>query len=194
MVERMALNIVEQMERREIIEKIYCEYYTYVLITTVENIVTVSTMLLISLLFKQFMYTICFIFFFISLRRHTGGFHTNKFFQCYFGTIIIHIFILQFSYILCKNFAIMYVLLFLATISIWIMGTINHPNMNMDKKELQESKKVARLLVLMEVAVIIVLTFLQVGIMYIYNMSMAVILCALLMCVSKILKQEVSRK
>ena len=74
------------------------------------------------------------------------------------------------------------------------MGTINHPNIDINKSELQESKKAARLIVLMEVMIIAALVYLKVDIPYTGYMSMAIILCAFLMCLAKIIKQEVFAK
>ena len=74
------------------------------------------------------------------------------------------------------------------------MGTINHPNMDMDKNELRGSKKAARLLVLMEVMIIAALVYLKANTLYIGYMSMAIILCAFLMCLARIIKQEVKVK
>lgn len=88
----------------------------------------------------------------------------------------------------------MYAILLLAIILICIMGTVNHPNMDMSKSELHESKKAARLLVLMEIMIIAVLRYLKIDILYIGYMSAAVILCASLMCLAKIIKQEVCAK
>ena len=74
------------------------------------------------------------------------------------------------------------------------MGTINHPNMDMSKSELRESKKAARLLILIEVMIIAVLVYLKADLLYIGYMSVAIILCAFLMCLAKIIKQEVKVK
>lgn len=194
MIEKMALKIVNQMELQKIISKSNCEYYEYALIAMAENAVTVGTMLLLGLLFRQFLHTICFLVFFLSLRKRTGGFHADKFWQCYMGTVITYIGVIQAVPILCSNPAVMYGMLFLATFVICILGTINHPNMDMDKNELQESKKAARLLVLMEVMIIAVLIYLKADILYIGYMSVAIILCSSLMCFAKIIKQEVRAK
>lgn len=191
MVEKMALKIVNLMEMQKIISKSNCEYYEYALIAMVENAVTVGTMLLLGLLFKQFPHTVCFFVFFLSLRKRTGGFHADKFWQCYLGMVILYIAIMQIVPILCRNQTVMYGLLVLAMLLICIMGTINHPNMDMSKSELRESEKAARLLVLMEVMVIAVLIYLKVDLMYIGYMSAAIILCAFLMCLARIIKQEV---
>ncbi len=131
--------------------------------------------------------------FFFSLRRRTGGLHANKFWQCYLGTVITYIMVMQVVPVFYIKRTIMYELLFFAIILICIMGTINHPNMDMSKCELQKAKKAARLVVLMEVMIIAVLVYLKVDILYIVYMSVAIILCAFLMCLAKIIKQEVAR-
>ena len=92
---------------------------------------------------------------------------------------------------LCRNTVVMYGMLFFATVLICIMGTINHPNVDMSKSELKESKKAARLLPLMEVMIIAVLVYLKADMLYVGYMSVAIILCAFLMCLAKIIKQEV---
>lgn len=191
MIEKMALKIVSQMEMEKIISKSRCEYYEYALISIFEQTITVGTILLLGLLFRQFLHTICFMVFFLSLRKRTGGFHANKFWQCYLGTVIFYIVIMQIVPILCRMPNVMYGLLFLAMLLICIMGTINHPNMDMSKSELRGAKKAARLLTLMEIMVIAVLVYLKADFLYISYMSVAVILCAFLMCLAKIIKQEV---
>lgn len=191
MIEKMAYKLVNQMEMEKIISKSSCEYYEYALIGMVEHAITVGTMLLLGLIFRKFLPTICFGVFFFSLRKRTGGFHANKFWQCYLGTVIIYSALVPIVPILCRNQAVMYAILFLAMLLICIMGTINHPNMDMSKGELQKSKKAARLLVLMEVTILVVLVYLKVDILYIGYMSAAIILCAFLMCLAKIIKQEV---
>lgn len=194
MIENMVLKLVNQMEMEKIINKSSCEYYEYALIGMVEHAVTVGTMLLLGLIFRQLLPTICFVVFFLSLRKRTGGFHANKFWQCYLETVIVYIAIIQSVPILCRNQDVMYAMLFLAIVLICIVGTINHPNMDMSKSELQESKKAARLIVLMEVMIIIFSIYFKVNILYIGYMSVAIILCAFLLCLAKIIKQEVCVK
>lgn len=186
MVEKIVLELVNQMEEKEIISNADGEYYAYALITMIENTMTIGTMLVSGILFRKFVYTICFLVLFLSLRTRTGGFHAEKFWQCYLGTVITYIAIMQVTPVLCKNMTVMYILLFFAIILILVMGTINHPNMDMDKSELRESKKAARLLTLIEGILIAALVYLKADILYIGYMSVAVILCASLMCFAKI--------
>lgn len=194
MVEQIVIRLVAQMEDRKIIEKSSREYYEYVLITLAEHVIGVGTMLIIGMLFKQFVPTVIFLLFFLSLRKRTGGYHADKFWQCYLATIITYIGIIQMAAVLAEKTYIMYTILLIAVLVIEIIGTVNHPNIDMNKNELQENKKSARLLVLMEAAVIVLLVILETNQLYVSYMSIAIILCSFLMCLAKILKQEVKVK
>ena len=79
----------------------------------------------------------------------------------------------------------------IVAVYIVLTGTANHPNMHMNAEELMESKKLARLIVLLEVSIILGCVLLEASMIYTSCMVIAVILCAALLCLSKILKQEV---
>ncbi len=64
MIENMVLKLVNQIEMEKIINKSSCEYYEYAIIGMVEHVITVGTMLLLGLIFRQLLPTICFIIFF----------------------------------------------------------------------------------------------------------------------------------
>ena len=191
MIEKMVLSLVSQMESKKMIDSADKEQYEYALVSMTERTITVGTMLLIGLVFNQFVSTICFLVFFLSLRKRTGGYHADKFWQCYLMTVIIYIAIIQVAAVLSENLFTVYVMLSFAVLVIGAIGTVNHPNMDMDKDELLESKKAARLCVLMEVLVIVALIALKINDLYVSYMSLAVILCASLLCVAKVMKQEV---
>lgn len=194
MVEKMVLSLVTQMEDREIIEKSSRDYYEYALIILTEHFIAVGTMLMVGIFFEQFIPTVIFLIFFLSLRKRTGGYHADKFWQCYLATIITYIGIIQLAPVLSEKTFIMYSMLFIAVLVIEIIGTVNHPNVDMDKSEFQENQKSARLLVLIETAVIILLVIMGIDQLYVGYMSIAIILCSFLMCLAKLLKQELKVK
>ena len=194
MVEKMVLSLVTQMEDREIIEKSSRDYYEYALIILTEHFIAVGTMLMVGIFFEQFIPTVIFLIFFLSLRKRTGGYHADKFWQCYLATIITYIGIIQLAPVLSEKTFIMYSMLFIAVLVIEIIGTVNHPNVDMDKSEFQENQKSARLLVLIETAVIILLVIMGIDQLYVGYMSIAIILCSFLMCLARLLKQEVKVK
>lgn len=193
MVEEMVLRLVNQMEVKKMIEKSDREYYEYVLTMMIEHISAIGSLLVVSVIFKQFLTTVAFLIFFLSLRKRTGGYHADKFWQCYLLTIITYVGVIEVAPLLSEKPHVMYVLLFFAVLVIEVIGTVNHPNIDLDEDELREMKKAARLLVLIEIGIIAVLMALKMNQLYVSYMSIAIILCSALMCLAKIIKQEVKQ-
>ena len=164
------------------------------MIIMVERVIAVATILVMSLAFKQFLPTIGFLLFFLSLRKRTGGYHADQFWQCYLLTIITYVAVVQVAVIFLENTYIMYGLLFLATFVIEAIGAVNHPNIAFDENELRETKKAARFLVIIEIGAIAVLAVSKINQLYVSYMSIAIILCSFSMCLAKIIKQEVKSK
>lgn len=191
MVEKAVLKLADRMERENIIEKADREYYEYALITMTEHMIAVGSMLMVGLFFHQFVSTVIFLIFFLSLRKRTGGYHADKFWQCYLLTVVTYVGVIQAAFVLVEKPFMMYGILVWAVLVIEMIGTVNHPNMDMDQHELQETKKAARLLALIETGVIAVSVVLEINRLYVCYMSIAMILCSALMCLAKILKQEV---
>lgn len=194
MVEEIVSKLVNRMAEKRIIEENNREYYGYVLIIMVERVIAVATILVMSLAFKQFLPTIGFLLFFLSLRKRTGGYHADHFWQCYLLTIITYVAVVQVAVIFLENTYIMYGLLFLATFVIEAIGAVNHPNIAFDENELRETKKAARFLVIIEIGAIAVLAVSKINQLYVSYMSIAIILCSFSMCLAKIIKQEVKSK
>lgn len=194
MVEEMVLKLVNQMEVKKKIEKSNRDYYEYVLVMMIERIITIGSLLIVSVIFKQFLPTVAFLTFFLSLRKRTGGYHADKFWQCYLLTIITYIGVIRVAPVLSENPHIMYILLFFAVLVIEVIGTVNHPNIDFDESELRETKKAARLLVLIEIGIISVLIVLKLNQLFVSYMSIAIIMCSSFMCLAKIIKQEVRVK
>lgn len=191
LIEEIVLNLVNQMEAKKIIEENSREFYEYALVTIAERVISVSTMLIIAIIYKQFFPTVAFLIFFLSLRKRTGGYHADKFWQCYLLTVMSYIGVVQVASVLSEKSHIMYALLFLAVLVVEVIGTVNHPNIDLDENELRETKKSARLIVLIETGVIVVFAVLKINQLYVSYMSIAIILCSSLMCLAKMIKQEV---
>lgn len=191
MFEKIAANMAKHMAEENLIEKEQEEYYSYAIVTQSEQFLTIGTILLISLFIDELVSTLFFLMFFLSLRKRTGGYHFKSFKWCYIGTVATYIAIINLNHNL-KNYS--YILLFALLLSIGVIGligTVNHPNMHMNIEELTESKKAARTLVLLEGSSIFFLYLMDANFTCIGSMSIAVILCAILLCAAKIVKQEV---
>lgn len=191
MVVRLANKITDQFEKENFINHELREHYVYALITMIERALTIASIVGLSLIVDEFVPSIIFLLAFFSLRRHTGGYHAKYFWLCYLESLITYIGVLFLSHVITGYMGIVYVCLIIALIYICIIGTINHPNMAMEYSELLESKKAARHMALLQFGLILTMAVMDGNKRYIGIMSMAVILCAALMLIAKIKKQEV---
>jgi accessory gene regulator B len=192
MIEKVANSLVNQMADESVIDKGMAEHYAYVLISWMEKFIIIGTVVLISIVANAFFPTLFFLIFFMELRKRTGGCHLDKFYQCYFASVVSYLIILPLSIKVANYPKLIFGMLSLAIVVIGIIGTVNHPNMHMNVEELAESKKAARTIVLLEGSIICCCALLGANLIYISYMAIAVILCATLLCIAKILKQEVS--
>lgn len=192
MIEKLATNFIMQMTENKLIDKEMEERYIYAFTCMVEKIITIGSVVLISLITHNLFPTILFLLFFGELRKRTGGYHLNKFYKCYLATVASCLFVMVISTNLAEYIQILLVILAIAVVYIEIIGTVNHPNMQMNSEELTESKKIARIVVLLEYSIILSCILLGADKVYVSYMTIAVILCAVLLCISKIARQEVT--
>ncbi len=181
------------MVEENIIKNTNREEFVYAITLLLEKWITILTILIISVICSRLCPTIIFLISFFLLRKYTGGYHAKSFWQCYFTTIFTYLALIMSDALIIANQNIMFILLTGSVIVIIFFGTINHPNMDMNIKEITASKKVARLLVVTEVSFIWFAWKVGVNIIYIVYISCAIILCAALLCISKLLNQEVNR-
>ena len=191
MIEKIAIDLVDQMTETKLIHKDMAERYIYVAICWMEKFITIGTIILISIAVEKFLPTLFFLLFFLGLRKRTGGYHLDKFYQCYLASVLSYLVILGISTSLVGYPQLILGMLLFAMSVIGIIGTVNHPNMHMDSAQLAESKKEARIILLLEGSIIYCCVLLGADLIFISYMAIAVILCAALLCIAKILKQEV---
>ena len=191
MIEKIAIDLVDQMTETKLIHKDMAERYIYVAICWMEKFITIGTIILISIAVEKFLPTLFFLIFFLGLRKRTGGYHLDKFYQCYLASVLSYLVILGISTSLVGYPQLILGMLLFAMSVIGIIGTVNHPNMHMDSAELAESKKEARIILLLEGSIIYCCVLLGADLIFISYMAIGVILCGALLCIAKILKQEV---
>ena len=139
--------------------------------------------------FETVLFTLCL----SNLRKYTGGYHANSFRSCFVGTIGIYLIYIKWIYrYLLNNIKVNMVAFLMAGIVIFVLGAVNHPSMDLDKKEFQENKILARIAAFVELLVVIALTYLGMAEKYILFMSFGMILCAILLILGKLTGQEVN--
>ena len=192
MIEKIIAYVVSLLMKEQLINEDEVDKYVYGYTCLLENIITIISILFISILKGNLVPMLFFLSFFFLLRGRTGGYHLNSFVGCFIGTISICILVSELSALfMCKSRIIGSVIVVFSAGIILVIGTVNHPNMQMNRGELQESKKLARITVVLELLAVFFLSFLKVGDVIVCYSSYAIILCALLMIIAKVKKQEV---
>lgn len=78
MVEKLAINLVDQMLENKMIVEQQKEHYIYSLILQIERIITLGTILIISYFEDNLILTVLFLIFFLTLRARTDGFQCKN--------------------------------------------------------------------------------------------------------------------
>lgn len=191
-MEQISENLVVWFKERNLVNERNQEEYVYALLVTLEGLITTITMLLIGVELGRGIEAIIFLVAFFILRGRTGGYHAKSFRVCFIATIMTFIAILNMIECLADNYIVMYVTCFVAVCIIGKIGTVNHPNIDMNINELKESRKRARQILVQESIVIVILELLKVKRLYISCIVVAIILCSILLILAKICKQEVN--
>lgn len=191
MVKNIVNAIVEQMEKENLLNIEMKEYFTYSIAMIIEKWITIISVLFVGGIFKHTVQMMLFLFFFLLLRKRTGGYHASSFLHCYIETIIISIVVIHMCLISARYMMVIYLLVICSILVISFIGVVNHPNLALDYVEVNESKKAARCILAIESIIIVLLIVLDVCRLCVCYMSASIILCALLLGLAKIIKQEV---
>ena len=186
MIDELIVKIVDSMINTDIISKDDKEAYVYAYTITLEKVLTLITISIMGVVLNRLVNIIIFLCTFMFLRRRTGGFHLETFGQCFIGTNIICIIIEVCDFIWLKYMPVVMVFCMVSVIYILCVGKVNHPNLALDDSELRESKKRARIVVVLEVLLTIVLCIVGVDRTITGYMAMGINICALLLVMSKI--------
>lgn len=188
---RLVCRIVSALEGNKLILAEQREEYEYALYCMAQEAMIVGIILLISCFWGRFLPTAGFLLFFLLLRGRSGGYHASSDVRCLFESLAVYLLI-----VLCGGFFVEHIWLLLgvlaaAVIIILLIGSVNHPNMNMDSAEYCCAKRLARRCALLQTVGIVCLLYAGIDRMLVSYLAMAVILCAGSMLAAKITGQEI---
>ena len=168
------------------------EDYVYGLELAMEKMITFSVIFILALYFKLFFPSVLFLAFFIILRGYTGGYHADTFAGCFTGTLFLYIIGAKVAVpFLVEERMIASLALVFSIIFIGLLAPMNHPNLNLDKKEIKFCKKGIRAALSIELAFILGEIICKVNPVYIVFPLFGILMCAMLLIIAKIIKQEV---
>lgn len=192
MIESFSEMLTEQMYKNGLIEEDDKEIYSYTVIVLIEKIIGFSMIFVISIIWNIFIPTLLFTLFYSGIRKYTGGYHAKKYQYCFLGTVGIFITYVKIIYpYLVKHMWVNYFCLVLAIAFIFIVGAVNHPDMDWSEQELYGSRRNARMAILTESCLLIIGIYFGIAEQYILFISYAIILCACCMALGKMTGQEV---
>lgn len=193
MIDKFIQGLVDKFISNNLIGEDQREEYIYSMLCFCESFITIGSILLIGMIMKCFVPTLCFCFFFFLLRKRTGGFHLPTFCQCYIGSLVIFSSVVWGAGMIQGHENIIIIVTLLSFICIMSIGTINHPNMMLSDDELKALKMSSRLVLCMEISLILFMIWMNVDYILIWYSCSGIILCALRLIIAKFIKQEVKR-
>lgn len=191
MVYLVASKVVNALIESKLITKCQKEEYEYAFVCEIESFIVIGSIIIISIILQNFIQTVFFLIYFLSLRKRAGGYHSNSFVGCYIGTISIYLTV----YVVAKeigNNMYLYMLSAIAFIAVTIIGAVNHPNMNFSRYEYIGAKKSSRLTLYCELLIIVLMLVVKVDRGIIVYSLMGIDVSALFLIIAKILRQEVN--
>lgn len=191
MVDRVINRLVGRLLAEQLITEEYRDDYIYALTCIVESMITITSIVAISLVLSKVIPTIGFLLYFFSLRKRSGGFHARTYGGCYAGTIITYLLVVYTCEYFISHGMIQWFLFVVSAILVFVIGSVNHPNMNMNTEEAEGAKDSARLVLILEICIIGCLVWLKADRLFVAYLCCGVILCGILLCLAKLTGQEV---
>lgn len=187
MIRKLAHKVVIKMIEENIIDILHAQFYEYAFVIKIESIITITTILAIAIYHKLVGPTILFLIFFLELRKRTGGYHAETFSRCYIMSNVIYLLFIKIIYpfLMKERMEIVLIWVSISSVLILILGTVNHPNWNLDYREYLQMSFSARKLICLEYFSVLLSFVFGIQKKYVILISFAIVLCAITMLLSK---------
>jgi accessory gene regulator B len=151
------------------------------------KLLTFAIILCVGSLLNAIWEAILFLAIFMHLRGFTGGLHVDSSLVCILSSVSLCTLAISAARFLPTQ-AISYIILPLLLSVIYIIrhSPINHPNLNLQEKEIDICKRLAKRYTLIDLAVVSLLYVLQVPIAIVVSGAFAIVFTAFLMIAAKI--------
>lgn len=176
----------------DIVEKEQEEEYVYGFQKLLGKILNYTTLLLLSIHNKVLVPGMILMFVFFSLRERTGGYHAKTPLRCYLGTVVSYFLMIRILIpaIMGKHFTYTTIVV-ISILVVFIFAPVNHPNLLLDRQEIEVCRQSSRWLVLMVAGGIWIACVLQAKEICVAYAVVGLGLDAVLILMAKIAGQEV---
>lgn len=176
----------------DIVEKEQEEEYVYGFQKLLGKVLNYTTLLLLSIHNKVLVPGMILMFVFFSLRERTGGYHAKTPLRCYLGTVASYFLLIRILIpaIMGKHFTYATIVV-ISILVVFIFAPVNHPNLLLDRQEIEVCRQSSRWLVLMVAGGIWIACVLQAKEICVAYAVVGLGLDAVLILMAKIAGQEV---
>lgn len=176
----------------DIVEREQEEEYVYGFQKLLGKILNYTTLLLLSIHNKVLVPGMILMFVFFSLRERTGGYHAKTPLRCYLGTVVSYFLMIRILIpaIMGKHFTYTTIVV-ISILVVFIFAPVNHPNLLLDRQEIEVCRQSSRWLVLMVAGGIWIACVLQAKEICVAYAVVGLGLDAVLILMAKIAGQEV---
>lgn len=185
MLELIARYCTLQLMQKNIIDKKKENIFTYGFQLFFSTASSIISMLIISLITKNFVYGILYLFVFMSLRITANGYHANTFGGCFLLTnsvFLVYLFLIENFSKIPVNIKLNILFLGISFLYIWKKAPIEHPNHKLSLKNKNANRFAARLVILSDMVLILLLNNLH-FFKIVYAMSIAIYIVVIMMVV-----------
>ncbi len=150
MLQTICNHISNQLVFAHIIKKEEQPIYDYGIYLTLMTVITTSTIVVLGFLWGKLSLTIVFLFVLASMRHYTGGYHANRYWQCYLLSCMSYCAVM---YLVSNNILQDTMLLptigIIATLYNLAIGSLNSDKNPKTQEEMMLRKKRARLILIL---------------------------------------------
>ncbi len=137
------------------------EIYAYAIECLLNTTFIFSILLILGAIFSRFLITLFWIIFFLPIRHHSGGLHASNHIGCVIFSVSIGTLCMFAASWLSSYDWIIYVGLVLSIAIIFAFAPVIHSNHPLSEEKIQRTKKAARIIILIETALVLIMHFLM---------------------------------
>jgi len=186
MLHKLSIYLTNKLLNGETIDEDDYEIYIYgwsMLLSTAASVIAV---LILALIFGQFIGTLLFMICFLSLRAYAGGYHANSYLGCFLTMIGIYLaaLLIQLKTPQVYLTIIITFLLLISTVVIFIRAPQDHPNRPIEGEERVIFTRRSRFIIVSQVIIICGLLYLNYFLQYLWWATIGIVFASLSLLLS----------
>lgn len=180
-MEQIAGKIVVRMKETKMISEDESEKYIYGVQVVLEKIISYSLIFGLAILLHHFSEVFLFFCSLSALRKYAGGIHCRKYSSCLIASMLVTLSSIAIFPIVERSYPIYQSVIIVSMIFMVLIGSVNNPYIDWNDSEFIVAKRIARLTIVVEALVLLLLIEIQVPVRIRFYLSYGIVVCAISM-------------